>query len=159
MQIKRALLIGIDAYPHVPPLDGCVNDVRLMRSVLEDTFGFPAGNITLLTNDQATREGILAAFDGLITATGKDDLVVFHYAGHGSQMTDREGDEPSGFDSTITPFDSARAPGDNRDITDDEIHLKLEALGAKTSYTTLVFDACHSGTITRDVFGGKARAV
>ncbi len=74
-------------------------------------------------------------------------------------MTDREGDEPSGFDSTITPFDSARAPGDNRDITDDEIHLKLEALGAKTSYTTLVFDACHSGTITRDVFGGKARAV
>ena len=57
------------------------------------------------------------------------------------------------------PFDSGRAPHENRDISDDEIQLKLEALSAKTSYATLIFDACHSGTITRDVFGEKARGV
>jgi hypothetical protein len=156
---KLALLVGIDRYPHVPPLDGCVNDVTLMRSVLMETFGFPDSQITLITNEQATRDRILEAFDALIAATGPDDIVVVHYAGHGSQMTDREGDEPSGFDSTLMPVDSARAPGENRDITDDEIHLKLEALGEQTSFATLVIDACHSGTITRDVFGGKARAV
>ena len=156
---RRAMLIGIDTYPHVPQLDGCVNDVQLMRSVLVATFGFAPDDISLLTNDQATRDAILSAFDALIAVTGTDDIVVIHYAGHGSRMTDREGDEPSGFDSTILPFDSGRAPQENRDITDDEIQLKLEALGAKTSYATLIVDACHSGTITRDVFGEKARGV
>ena len=159
MSTKRALLIGIDAYPHVPQLDGCVNDVRLMRSVLVDSFGFADGDITLLVNEQATRERIVAAFDALVADTGDNDIVVIHYAGHGSQMTDREGDEPSGFDSTLMPVDSARPPGANRDITDDEIQVVLEALARKTPYTTLIIDACHSGTITRDVFGGKARSV
>jgi hypothetical protein len=159
MSTKRALLIGIDAYPHVPPLDGCVNDVRLMRSVLADSFGFAEDNMTLLADEQATRAGILAAFDALVSATGHDDIVVIHFAGHGSQMTDREGDEPSGFDSTIMPIDTARPPGPNLDITDDEIQVVLEALARKTPYTTLVVDACHSGTVTRDAFGGKARSV
>lgn len=159
MPARRALLIGIDAYPHVPPLDGCVNDVDLMREVLTGAFGFDVAHITRLVNGQATRDGILGAFDALVAATGTDDIVVVHYAGHGSQMRDREGDEPSGFDSTIVPVDSGRAPVANRDITDDEIHLRLEALGRKTSFITLVFDSCHSGTITRDAFGAKVRAV
>ena len=33
---KHALLIGIDAYPKLNPLDGCANDVRLVRSVLQE---------------------------------------------------------------------------------------------------------------------------
>ena len=130
MPTKRALLIGIDAYPNVLPLDGCVNDARLMQSVLVEHFGFPADHITLLANGQATRDGILSAFDALVSATGADDIVVVHYSGHGSQMADREGDEPSGFDSTIVPFDAAR-PGDVPDITDDEINLRIEALARK----------------------------
>ncbi len=156
---RRALLIGIDAYAHVRTLDGCVNDARLMQRVLVETFGFAAGDITLLADAQATREAILAAFDTLIAATGPGDVVVVHYAGHGSQMTDREGDEPSGFDSTLMPWDTGREPHENRDITDDEVHLKLEALAARTSSTTILVDACHSGTITRDAFGAKGRSV
>ncbi len=160
MNAKRALLIGIDSYEHVKHLKGCVNDVQLMRSVLVDTFGFPEAQITLLANKQATRKAMLGAFDALIDATGPDDIVVIHYAGHGSQMRDREGDEPSGFDSTLMPWDTARAPvGENRDISDDEIHLKLKALAAKTEFTTIIVDACHSGTITRDAFGGETRSV
>ena len=156
---KRALLIGIDEYRYVPPLDGCINDVRLMHRVLVDTFAFAPDDITLLTNGQATRAAILAAFDALVAATSADDIVVIYYAGHGSRMTDREGDEPSGFDSTILPVDSGRSPHENRDITDDEIHVVLAALAAKTSYVTVVVDACHSGTITRDAFGTKVRGV
>jgi hypothetical protein len=159
MSTKRALLIGIDTYPHVRRLCGCVNDVRLMHSVLVSTFGFPEEHITLLTNEQATRDAMLGALDALVDATEADDIVVIHYAGHGSQMRDREGDEPSGFDSTLMPWDTARAPGENRDITDDEIHLKLAALAAKTPFTTIVVDACHSGTITRDAFGARTRSV
>ncbi len=156
---RRALLIGIEDYPSLTTLHGCINDVRLMRAILQDSFGFPTENITSLENAQATRDGILAAFDALIAATGHDDIVVIHYAGHGSQMTDLEGDEPSGLDSTIMPFDSEGWQGKNRDITDDEIALKLSALGERTSYITLIFDSCHSGTITRDALGVGGRSM
>ena len=44
---KRALLIGIDAYPSLTPLHGCVNDVQLMRGILTGNFGFASGNIAL----------------------------------------------------------------------------------------------------------------
>ncbi len=155
---KRALSIGIDAYEKISVLDGCVNDVKLMRQVLTEVFGFDEANMTLLTNEQANRVNILAALDTLIEQTGEGDIVVIHYAGHGSQMTDLEGDEPSGLDSTIMPVNSEGWSGDNHDITDDEIHLRLLKLGEKTDYITLIFDCCHSGTITRDAFGGKARS-
>ena len=46
----------------------------------------------------------------LVARIGQDDIVVFHYSGHGSQMTDLEGDEPDGLDETIVPYDSGRAP-------------------------------------------------
>ena len=81
MPSKRALLIGINAYPHVPALNGCVNDVRLMRSVLVESFGFAEDRITLLADAQATREGILSAFDALVSSVEPDDIVVVHYAG------------------------------------------------------------------------------
>ena len=156
---RRALLIGINDYPSITKLTGCVNDVQLMQAILQEQFNFPAEHVTVLLDGQATRDGILAAFDALIASTGHDDIVVIHYAGHGSQMTDLEGDEPTGLDSTIMPYDSEGWQGKNRDITDDEIGLKLHALGERTSYITLIFDSCHSGTITRDALGAQGRSM
>lgn len=153
------MLIGINDYPSITKLTGCVNDVRLMQAILQENFNFPAANVTVLLDAQATRDGILAAFDALIASTGHDDIVVIHYAGHGSQMTDLEGDEPTGLDSTIMPYDSEGWQGKNRDITDDEIGLKLHALGERTRYITLIFDSCHSGTITRDALGAQGRSM
>ncbi|MCU0633951.1 MAG: caspase family protein, partial [Gemmatimonadaceae bacterium] len=158
MPTRRALCIGINDYPHLRPLEGCVNDARLLRATLIDTFEFPEAHVAILENEAATRQGILDALDALIANTGPDDIVVIGYAGHGSQMTDLEFDEPSGLDSTLQPWDTEGWQGENRDITDDELALKLEALGAKTRYITLLVDACHSGTITRDGTGGAARS-
>ncbi len=159
---KWALLIGINQYPRFAPrgqLSGCVNDVEVMRQALVNSFNFPESHVAVLTDRQATREGILTAMSELVQRVGQDDVVVVHYSGHGSQMTDLEGDEPDGFDETIVPHDSGREPDENRDIKDDEIYLWLKDLTAKTSSVTLVFDCCHSGTITRDDFGGAVRWV
>jgi hypothetical protein len=159
---KWALLIGINQYPNFAPrgqLSGCVNDVEVMRQALVNSFNFPESHVAVLTDRQATREGILTAMRELVQRVGEDDVVVVHYSGHGSQMTDLEGDEPDGLDETIVPYDSGRDPHPNRDIKDDEIYLWLKALTAKTSSVTLVFDCCHSGTITRDDFGGAVRWV
>jgi hypothetical protein len=155
---KWALLIGIDGYPHVRPLNGCVNDVKAMHQILTGAFKFPGENVTELTDEAATRDGILTAFKDLVGRVSKGDIVVVHYSGHGSQMPDREGDEPDGKDETILPYDTGRAaPFDNRDITDDEIYLWLKDLTEKTTAITLIFDCCHSGTIVRDPFGEGVR--
>lgn len=159
MPQRRGLLIGIDAYDKVPRLNGCVNDTMLVRSLLVDQFGFPEAALTTLTNEAATRTAILAALDALVDATGADDIVVIQYAGHGSQMWDREGTKPNKLDNTIMPVDSGRDPHPNLDITDDEIHERLASLAEKTRNTTLLVDACHSATITRDAFGDRARFV
>jgi hypothetical protein len=160
---KWALLIGINKYPKLSArsqLAGCVNDVKLMSSILQGKFGFPKENITLLEDEQASQQSILEAMENLIKTVGKDDIVVIHYSGHGSQMTDREGDEPDGYDETIVPSDSGRPPkNENRDITDDQIYENLLKISKSTPYITLIFDSCHSGTMARDAFGANSRWV
>src|SRR5689334_12367184 len=89
---KWALCIGVDRYPLLKGRDlrGCANDARQIAELLTNRFGFPAGHVSLLLDENATRDVILASLDGLIQKAGKDDVVVVHYSGHGSQMTDRE---------------------------------------------------------------------
>jgi Caspase domain len=157
-QRRWALLVGIDQYPSFSKLSGCVNDVRVLRETLVGPFEFPEQQVTVLLDEQATRAGILEAMNDLAGTVGKDDVVVFHYSGHGSRMTDREGDEADGMDETIVPYDSSRKD-ENRDITDDEIYEWLLRLTAKTPHITLIFDCCHSGTIVRDAFGEQSRWV
>ena len=162
MSEKRAVLVGVNKYSKLDAkyqLSGCGNDVALVQSVLEGKFGFAPENIRVLLDEEATRDAILGAMDSLVEESEKDDIVVFHYSGHGSTRTDMEGDEPDGMDETIMPHDSGRAPHENRDITDDMIYDWLLRLSQKTKYVTVIFDCCHSGTVTRDSFGLKARAV
>lgn len=160
---RRALLIGINnyKYSYINNLQGCVNDVLLMKDVLVANFAFSDENIKVLTDEHATSSAIKSAFDELVTNTEENDIVVFHYSGHGSQITDKEGDEPDGLDETILPFDTGRTHhGDeNRDIKDDEIYDLIKRLNAKTPYVTLIFDSCHSGTMSRDIFGDTDRWV
>ena len=154
---KWALVVGINAYPtpKLSDLAGCVNDAERMRALLVGKFGFPAQNVLVLTNERATREGILAALQNhLIANAERDDIVVFHYSGHGSQMKDVSGDETDGLDETIVPHDS-RQEG-VFDINDDELNDVLEQLLGKTRNVTLILDSCHSGTGVRAA--GRVRA-
>src|SRR5262245_60373009 len=57
---KYAVLAGINDYPGDDmDLNGAVNDSQNMRKLLTTKFGFPATNVTMLLNSQATRENIL----------------------------------------------------------------------------------------------------
>ncbi|HEV7518602.1 MAG TPA: caspase family protein [Thermoanaerobaculia bacterium] len=157
---RWALLVGIDRYPRLAEryqLAGCGNDVRALSRVLVERHGFPLENLVQLLDAAATREGILMAMEDLVQRVGEGDTVLVHYSGHGSQMPDLDGDEDDGLDETIVPSDSGRAPEPNRDIRDDEIHAWLGRLTARTPNVTLVFDCCHSGTVSRGA--GRVRGV
>ena len=159
---RRALLIGVNAYPNLGAqyqLYGCVNDVRAMASILGGNFGFAEDDIEILLEERATRDGITSAMQELVERTAPDDVVVIQYSGHGSQARAGGTDEGDLLNETIVPHDSGRGSGANRDITDDEIFAWLQTLTEKTRYVTLVFDCCHSGTVTRDAFGTRGRWV
>ncbi len=156
---KLALLVGINEYraADISGLRGCVDDVRDMQDLLISRFGFAAPDVRTLINEQATHEGIVTAFQKhLVGRADENTITVFYYSGHGSQMTDWDGDEPDGLDETIVSHDS-RTPG-HYDITDDEIRGLFTQLSKKTKYVTFIFDSCHSGAITRDR-GGVAKWV
>jgi hypothetical protein len=142
---RYALLIGINDYQALPALNGSLNDVETMRELLVNRYEFDPDNVTVLTDTQATRQGILDALKALVARTGPDDIVYIHYSGHGSQVEDLNGDEADGADETICPRD-ARTPG-IPDITDDEIDAIIS--GFKTPSVFVVMDSCHSGTVLR----------
>ncbi|MEM1204968.1 MAG: caspase family protein [Acidobacteriota bacterium] len=147
MSERRALLVGIDRYPgHGPEaqLQGAERDVEQMADLLTDRFGFPAQGLRLLRGEEASRRRIVAAMEDLVETVGKGDVVAFHWSGHGSRITDREGDEPEGLDETLVPVDSSRE-GPCLDITDDEIRWWLARLEARGGLVTLILDCCHSG--------------
>ncbi|MDZ7994627.1 MAG: caspase family protein [Nostoc sp. EfeVER01] len=84
---KLALLIGINQYQKIPALSGCLTDVELQRELLIHRFGFQGSDILTLTEEQASRELIEAAFlDRLGKQAKLDDVVVFHFSGYGSRV-------------------------------------------------------------------------
>ncbi|AUB34698.1 putative protein, containings caspase domain [Nostoc flagelliforme CCNUN1] len=84
---KLALLIGINQYPQIPALSGCLTDVELQRELLIHRFGFQQSDIVTLTEEQASREFIEAAFlDHLGKQAKPGDVVLFHFSGYGSRV-------------------------------------------------------------------------
>ena len=84
---KLAFLVGINEYPD-ESLSGCVTDVEMQRELLVHKFGFLPADILTLTNKQATRENIETAFISHLTNQAKpDDLVLFHFSGYGSRVS------------------------------------------------------------------------
>ena len=158
-QTRRALMIGIDSYPKIRGADlaGCVNDVALMKSILEDQFDFAPENIRTILDRQATRRNIKAGFEAFVASVQPDDIAVIYYAGHGSRMRDPRA--PREIIESMVSHDSGRAPHLNRDVLDREVDGWVRAINAKTPHLTLIFDCCHSGGVTRDLFGGRTRRV
>jgi hypothetical protein len=84
---KLALLVGINQYPQLPALAGCVTDVELQRELLIYRFGFQAQDVLVLTDGQATRQNIETAFiEHLVKQAKPGDAVIFHFSGYGSQL-------------------------------------------------------------------------
>jgi hypothetical protein len=161
---KLALLVGINQYSEtIGALKGCVTDVQLQQELLVHRFGFNPQDILTLTDQQATRKGILTAFEEhLINQAKPGDVVVFHFSGHGSRVIDPDRDQPDGLNSTLVPIDS-KLPEAYRitggvvsDIMGRTLFLLMSAL--KTENVTVVLDSCHSGGGTRGNLRVRSRS-
>src|SRR5262249_1123066 len=84
--LHRALLVGINEYPKEQDrLSGCVNDVFLMSSVLQES-GFDAEDIRVVLDERATAAAIRERLEWLLDGASAGDQRVFFYSGHGAQL-------------------------------------------------------------------------
>jgi len=154
---KLALLVGINEYP-LQPLQGCLNDMELQRQLLIHRFGFNPKDIYTLTDEKATRQGILEAFEEhLIRQAKPGDVVVYHYSGHGSRVFDPnpivvEPGNNGGLNGTFVPVNSS-LPSEQGGVVEDIMGhtLFLLMLALKSENFTAVLDSCYSGGATREI--------
>jgi hypothetical protein len=182
-QTRRALIVGINTYHYggdiatsmrghlpaellvsrtvanrrgdMPDLDGAVNDARTMAEVLHSKYQFTA--VDTLYNQQATRDGIQSAIRRLIGASKAGDVVVFYYAGHGSQRYNSLAPasvSANRLDQTIVPADANLG---QLDLRNAELTQWFDELLAKDVQLTLIFDSCNSGSAVRGLAPPKAR--
>ncbi len=82
-----AVIIGINAYHKWPRLNYATADALAVKDLLEASFHFNPENITLLLNEDATRERIMAALGDALgnqNKVGSEDRVLIFFAGHGT---------------------------------------------------------------------------
>jgi hypothetical protein len=143
---KRALLIGINYDNDASlKLNGCVNDVFTISNMLIDVYGYSKSNITIMHDNAApnllpNRANILRELTSIIANSRNSREIWIHYSGHGTYVSDNNGDEMDGRDEAIVPIDV----NTNGVITDDQL---LTIFSQSKCLTYLMFDCCHSGSI------------
>jgi metacaspase-1 len=145
---RRALLVGINDYPDpANQLEGCVNDVFLMSSVLQES-DFAPEDIRVVLNERATRQGIIERLEWLLDGVDDQQERVFFYSGHGAQIPayGPEG-EVDHLDECLVPYDFNWTNGSA--FTDKDFCQLYSQLPYGTRFLS-IFDCCHSGGLTRD---------
>ncbi|NJS16337.1 MAG: caspase family protein [Nostocaceae cyanobacterium CSU_2_110] len=151
-----ALLVGINEYhpqSGVSSLKGCVNDIEAIETYLHKRIATDSDRelvVQKLTNNLATRQGIIDGFSQHLSQAQSEDVVLFYYAGHGSyepvpevfQHLERDGKI-----ETLVCYDS-RTSG-VRDLADKELNYLIEQVAKNNPHILIILDSCHSGTATR----------
>jgi hypothetical protein len=143
---KKALLIGINRYK-VPGADlrGCINDIESVGEALVEYWGFPKSRIKKLKDLRATTARMRTDITKLLEGSKAGDTLVLHFSGHGSNVPDTNGDEADHRDEILCPTDL-----DWYDpLTDDWLRNVIDANLHAEANLTVIFDCCHSGSMTR----------
>jgi small nuclear ribonucleoprotein (snRNP)-like protein/transcription initiation factor TFIIIB Brf1 subunit/transcription initiation factor TFIIB len=127
-----ALIIGVGG-----DLPYSVQDAKNLYASFtnKNLIGYPKKNVIVLTEKQATHDGILKAFDKLKKLTNKDSTIILYYSGHGGQF----GKEHKFF---LQPNDMTEKNWESTWITADVLKDKINAL--PSSRLVLFLDCCHA---------------
>jgi hypothetical protein len=141
---KRRGFIVTSNYPGIPgaQLAGCDNDGTHVEQYLE-SVGFD--EVTRLRDQEATRANIESSLQAHVLSLGADDLLVFHYSGHGTEgsisltpgalATKHEG---------LVPYDF-RTSG----ILWDARTREILSLAHRFARVVVILDSCFAGGMFR----------
>ncbi len=145
---RRALLVGINAYPDpAARLEGCVNDVFLMSSVLQEC-GIAPEEIRVVLDERATADAILERLHWLLDDVPAGGERVLFYSGHGAQIPSYDATgEVDHLDECLVPWDFDWSPA--HAIRDKQFVELYSQLRYETRFAA-IFDCCYSGGLARD---------
>lgn len=137
-----ALSVGISAYGGTAnDLPYTAEDAIKINEALQRAGVLGAGSI-VLTDAEATYDRVRAAFQQVASQAGPDDVFLFFYSGHGTQLRqDPTSREPDLRDEGIVLRD--------RVVSDDEMAQWFGQVRSRMAIIAL--DACFSGGFARDV--------
>jgi hypothetical protein len=149
---KIALLIGNNYIGTQYQLYGCQNDVIKYKTVLINNFGYVNEDIKLLMDlngyEYPTKANIIKYMDLIYQQTCIPNLIIdeiiFYYSGHGTNIKDKDADEPDGMDECIVPLDFSSAGL----ITDDYIYGNFLSKLKTVKKIICIFDSCNSASCT-----------
>lgn len=139
-------------------LRGCHNDVKSVYTFLEELYGNQkdkfridykilidtdqkiCGNDSNISYQYPTYDNIQS---NLLTLTSGYDYVILSYSGHGTYITDLNGDEIDGQDEAICPVDFELKGF----IIDDWFRNQFLKKMNKDVKVRVLMDCCHSGTM------------
>jgi hypothetical protein len=134
---SHAVVIGINRYEKWPLLEFAVNDAKEVEKALVAT-GFD--DVTIILDEEATHRRILTElFDTLPRKVGRNDRVLFYFAGHGQTEELTSG----GRKGYIIPVDAEVDNYSASAISMEQIKSLSGRIGAK--HTLYVMDSCYSG--------------
>jgi hypothetical protein len=124
----------------------CTADGKNMRKLFE-ACEIPDENITVMYDEECTKENVEAAIAEVGGKCGEGDFFIFYYSGHGTNLSDVSGDEDDGQDEAfcfVTPegqitYESC--------MTDDTFAECITAATDEEAKIIILTDCCHSGTI------------
>lgn len=170
------LLVGINEYPDpISSLDGCIKDLDNIEAYLEktqlldsasyQTLSIPDSPLSIrkqnhihicrLEDQQATYQNISTAFERFLGQASSDDIVWFHFSGHGTQtFTAKEfyqSIQRKGKDQSLVCYFNNDT--DQPFLTNQEIAVLLEQIATKgihgnsktAPHIIVSLDCCHSG--------------
>ncbi len=166
---NHALLVAVTIYPELPErtwLIGPNNDARLARHFLLGQEGVPFAeeNVRVLADGidefevagSPTLANIRSELDALADRVRAGDFVYLQFGGHGTQQVAIDpSTEPDGMDEVFLPADTGRYDRELKAnpnvLRDFEIGERLQKIRDAGAFVWVVFDCCHSGTMTRAI--------
>ncbi|MEJ7617770.1 MAG: caspase family protein, partial [Pyrinomonadaceae bacterium] len=146
-----ALIIGISKYPNLAEnaqLKFADADAQALRDFLvSDKGGFTSENVTLLLNEQGTREQIVNEIERLQNSSGPGSLALIFFAGHG--VVNQSG---QGF---LLTSDSQLDALLNTSLEMSRFNSALQNMRSRS--VVIISDACKSGAIG-DLLSGPGAA-
>ena len=126
---KKALVVGINNYASPNQLPSCVNDANTIAALLKHSFVFD--DIAVLTDEQATKTGLVSGLKVLFQNVGPADRLVFFFSGHGYRPIQNN------------VVEEALVTQDSQFFGDDELAALMHGLPG--GVLTIILDACFSG--------------
>ena len=126
--------------------------LSVLYSSLLQAKNWNESNIILLLNDRATKQNITNALVSMASIVGPNDIFLFSWSGHGTEVNDTDGDEAQHdptdtTDEAICPYDIVKVDNYTKlnVLTDDELGRYFSNIPCKGM--CLIFDCCLSGDL------------